>query len=152
VNHVTNQKAESIFKAFEEIYRFCPQRGFKIPTARADGEFAPLQAMTQAMPGGPRVNLASANEHVPEIERRIRVVNKRSRSARHSLPFNKIPKLLVIYIVFYAVKLLNHFPAKGGVSDIISPKTIVSGEALHHKKHLSLQIGQCCQVHAPRNS
>jgi hypothetical protein len=155
VNHVTDRKAETIFKAFEEIYRFYLQRGFKITTVHADGEFAPLQAMIQAMPGGPRVNLASANEHVPEIERRIRVVKERSRSIRHSLPFNKIPKLLIIYIVFYAVQLLNHFPAKGGVSATISPKTIMSGETLHYKKHLSLQIGQYCQVHeedAPRNS
>ena len=44
---------------------------------------------------------------------------------------------------------------KGGVSDTLSPKTIMSGETLDYKKHLSLQIGQYCQVHeedTPRNS
>ena len=37
----------------------------------------------------------------------------------------------------------------------MSPKTIISGETLDYKKHLSLQIGQYCQVHkenTPRNS
>ena len=121
----------------------------------ADGEFAPLKTPIESLPGGPFVNLASSNEHVPEIERRIRVVKERCRATRHSLPFPRIPKLLTIHIVLNAVKLLNFFPTKGGVSDTISPKTIMSGETLDYKKHLSLQIGQYCQVHeedTPRNS
>jgi hypothetical protein len=152
VNHLANRKVGTIFKAFKEIYRFYLHRAFKITTAHADGEFAPLHASTQAMPDGQRVNLASANEHVPEIESQIRVVKERCRSTRHSLPFNRILKLLMIHIMFHSVKLLNHFPAKGDILDSISPKTIMT---LNYKKHLSLQIGQCCQVHeeyAPRNS
>jgi hypothetical protein len=53
------------------------------------------------------------------------------------------------------VKLLIFFPTKGGVSDTLTPKTIISGETLDFKKHLSLQIGKYCQVHeedTPRNS
>jgi hypothetical protein len=160
VNHLANKKVETIFKAFEETCKFHLHRGFKITTVHADGEFAPLQALTQAMPGGPRVNLARSSKHVPEIERRIRVAKERHRSTRHSLPFNKIPKPLVICVIFLSVKLLsvkllNHFPAKGGVSDTVSPKTIMTGKTLHCKKHLSLQLGQHCQVHeqdTPRNS
>jgi hypothetical protein len=62
---------------------------------------------------------------------------------------------MTIHIVFNVAKLLNFFPTKGGVSDTISPKTIMSGETLDFKKHLSLQIGQYCQVHeedTPQNS
>ena len=43
---------------------------------------------------------------------------------------------------------------KGGISDTLIPKTIISGETLDYKKHLILQIGQYCQVHeedAPHN-
>jgi hypothetical protein len=62
---------------------------------------------------------------------------------------------MTIHIVLNVVKLLNLFPTKGGVSDTLSPKTIMSGETLDCKKHLSLQIGQYCQVNEednPRNS
>jgi hypothetical protein len=107
------------------------------------------------MPGGPILNLASTNQHVPEIERRIRVVKECCRATRHSLPFERIPKLLTIHIVLNAVKLLNFFPTKGGISDTYSPKTILPGETLDYKKHLCLQVGQYCQVHeedTPRNS
>jgi hypothetical protein len=81
-------------------------------------------------------------------------VKERCRATRHSLPYERIPKLMTIHIVLNVVKLLNFFPTKGGVSDTLSPKTIMSGETLDFKKHLGLQIGQYFQVHEednPRN-
>jgi hypothetical protein len=155
VNHLADRTVPQIFKAFKEIYQYYLHRGFRITTVHADGEFEPLKTLIDTMPGGPVVNLASANEHVPEIERRIRVVKERCRATRHSLPFQRLPKLLTIHIVFHAVKLLNYFPTKGGISDTLSPKTIMSGETLDYKKHLRLPIGSYCQVHeedTPRNS
>jgi hypothetical protein len=128
------------------MYQYYLQRGFHIKTVHADGEFAPLKPLIESMPG-PMVNLASVNEHISEIERRIRVVKERCRATRHSLPFERIPKLMTIHIVLNAVKLLNFFPTKGGVSDTLIPKTIMSGERLYFKKHLILQIAQYCQVH-----
>ena len=50
------------------------------------------------------------------------------------------------HMVFYAVKLLNYFPAKGGVSEIYGPKTIMSGEIIGFKK-FSLPFGTYCQIH-----
>jgi hypothetical protein len=96
--------------------------------------------LIEAIPGGPMVNLASANEHVPEIERRIRVVKERCRVSQHSLPFHKIPKLMTIHIVLNVIKPLIFFP-----------KTSMSGETLDYKKHMSLQLGQYCQVHEEDN-
>jgi hypothetical protein len=58
------------------------------------------------------------------------------------------------HTVFYAVKLLNYFPAKGGVSEIYDPKTIMSGKIIDFKK-FSLPFGTYCQVHEeklPQNS
>jgi hypothetical protein len=49
-------------------------------------------------------------------------------------------------MVFFVVKLLNHFPAKGGVSTQFSPKTIMSGQTLNYKQ-CSLPFGTYCQVH-----
>jgi hypothetical protein len=57
-------------------------------------------------------------------------------------------------MVFYAVKLLNYFLAKGGVSEIYGPKTIMPGEIIDFKK-VSLPFGTYCQVHEeklPQNS
>jgi hypothetical protein len=142
INHLADRTVLQIFKAFKEIYQYYLQRGFRITTVHADGEFAPLKVLIESLPGGPFVNLASPDEHVPEIKQLIRVVKEWSRAARHSLPFQRIPKLLMIQIVLTAVKMLNFFPTKGGISNTLSPKTIMSGETLDYKKHLSLQVGQ----------
>jgi hypothetical protein len=65
VNHLANRTVLQIFKAFKEMYQYYLQRGFDITTVHADGEFAPLKTLIEAMTGGPMVNLASANEHIP---------------------------------------------------------------------------------------
>jgi hypothetical protein len=69
VNHLADSMVPQIFKAFKEMYQYYLHRGFHIKTVHADGEFAPLKPLIESMPGGPMVNLASANEHVPEIKR-----------------------------------------------------------------------------------
>ena len=141
VNCPANRTVPKIFAAFKEIYQYYLHRGFCITAVHSGGEIAPLQALIASLPGGPMNNMESANKHVPEIEQKIRAVNKRFRAAQHGLPFQQIPNLLTIHIVFQTVKLLNFFPTKGGISDTLSPKTIMSGEILNLKKQLSLQIG-----------
>jgi hypothetical protein len=154
VNHLADRTVPHIFKAFKEMYQYHLHRGFHIKTVHADGEFTPLKPLIESMPGGPMVDLASSNKHVPDIKRRIRVVKEHCWATRHSLPYEIIPKLMTIHIVLNVVKLLKFFSTKGDVSDTLIPKTIMSGETLDFKKHLSLQIGQFFQVHeedTPRN-
>ena len=67
VNHLSDRTTKTIFKAYVEIHKFYLNRGFHITTLHVDNEFAPLQVLIQSMSGRPRVNLTSANEHVPEI-------------------------------------------------------------------------------------
>jgi hypothetical protein len=153
--HLADRTVPQIFKAFKEMYQYYLQRGFHIMMVHADGEFAPLKNLIKLMTGGPMVNLASANEHVPDTKRSIRVVKEQCWVTWHSLPFYTIPNLMTIHIVLNVVKLLIFFPTKGGVSDTLSPKTIMSGETLDYKKHTIIQLGQYCQVHEednPRNS
>ena len=107
------------------------------------------------MPGKPSINIKSANENYPEIECQIWVVKEKTRSVRHILTFKNNPKLLTIYIVFAVVRMINYLPVKGGVSVLLSPKTIMSGETLYYKWHLGLKIGKYFQVHKheyPSNS
>jgi hypothetical protein len=84
-NHLADRMVPQIFKAFKQMYQYYLQRGFHIKTVHADGEFSPLKPLIDSMPGGPMVNLASANKHVPEIERRIRVVKEQCRATWHNL-------------------------------------------------------------------
>ena len=91
--------------------------------------------------------MAAENKHVPDIERRIRVIFERCRATRHNLPFQIIPKLPTNNIVLNTVNMLNFFPMKGLISDSLIPKNIISGETLDFKNYLRLQLGNYCKVH-----
>ena len=41
--------------------------------------------------------------------------------------------------------MLNYFPTKGGISNTLIQKTIMSGDTLDYKKHLYLQLVQYFQ-------
>jgi hypothetical protein len=109
VNHLADRTVPQIFKAFKEIYQYNLQRVFHITVVHADGEFTPLQHLIDSIPGVRVVNLVSANKHVPEIECCIRAVKERCRATRHSLPFERIPKIVTVHIVLNVVKLLIFF-------------------------------------------
>ncbi len=154
VTHLPDRSLDQIFKALKGVFYYYLQRGFRVTFITGDGEFTSLEQFTNLLMGAPRLNLTSANEHKPFIERGIRVVKERVWSIRHSIPFQTIPKIIMMHMVFYAVKLLNYFLAKGGVSEIYGPKTIMSGEIIDFKK-FSLPFGTYCQVHEeklPQNS
>ena len=76
------------------------QKGFQIVTVTADNEFAPLVELMYELPGAPTLNLASANEHEPYIERRIQVVKERTHAVRHSIPFTQISAKMLTHMVF----------------------------------------------------
>ena len=57
-------------------------------------------------------------------------------------------------MVINAIKMLNYFPMKGGISPTMSPKALLDGLPLDYKQHLRSMFGAYCQVHEedkPRN-
>jgi hypothetical protein len=78
VTHLGNRKITTIFKALKAMCNYYLQLGFQVVFIKGDGEFAPLEALRKDIYGAPELNLASAKEHVPEIERKIRVIKERT--------------------------------------------------------------------------
>ena len=66
LNHLANRMVPQIFTAFKEIYQYYMHRGFRITTVHSDGEFAPLQALVVALPGGTMINQENARWHFPD--------------------------------------------------------------------------------------
>ena len=64
----------------------------------------------EKMPGT-KVNTADAQEHIGEIECRIRFIKERCRSTRAIMLFKQIPKSFVIYLVYFFVMWINLFTA-----------------------------------------
>ena len=97
--------------------------------------------------GAPQLNLTSADEHVPEIDRQIRVVKEWVQVIVYSIPFNMLPMHVLIHVVLFVAKQLNMFPMKGGVSAHLSPKQIMSGEVADFQ-YCNMGFGRYCQITA----
>ncbi len=93
------------------------------------------------------INTTAAREHIPEVERKIRLIKEQGRGILNTLPFKKMPRLMLIELIYNVVLWLNAFPAKSGVSEMLSPCEIVYRHKLDFAKHCKLPFGTCCEVH-----
>ena len=79
---------------------------------KGDGKFAPLQAWMGTVYGAPQLNLASADEHVPEIECKIWVIKERVRAVIYSILFHALLARMLIHVVLFVVKQPIYSPWK----------------------------------------
>jgi hypothetical protein len=93
------------------------------------------------------INTTAAKEHVPEIESKIRLIKERGRGILNTLLFKKMPRLMLIELVYHLVLWLNAFPSKSGVSETLSPREIVYQHKLDFAKHCKSPFGMYCEVH-----
>ena len=136
-----------------KIYHMYMLCGFRIVEIAGNGEFAWIADQVASLPTNPMLNLAAASEHVGLIERNIRFLKEKTRSIRHSLPFERIPAVMLIRMVLHTMQFMNSFPRKGGLKHY-PPSAIMNGTRLHMNQ-LQLKFGSYCQVAedvTPRNS
>ena len=62
------------------------------------------------------------------------------------LPFAKIPKRMVVHIMLTVSFYVNAFALKSGISDHMSPMTIVEGVKLDYNKHFKVIPGEYAQT------
>ena len=110
-----------------------------------DGQFEPLCGDLAEM--GIQLNTVSNSEHVPEIERQIRTLKEQTRVIYCTLPFRKIPRHLIIEMLYAANYWLNMFPHKGGISQTMSPCTLLTGLTMNYHRHCCLEFGEYVQTH-----
>ena len=75
--NIPTRTARQLVAAFKHVLAIYKKRGFDVETALMDGEFTPL-IKADILEMGVHLNIISANEHVPGIKHRIRVIKKRS--------------------------------------------------------------------------
>jgi hypothetical protein len=88
--------------------------------------------------------LAAASQHVGLVECNIRFLKEKTWLIRHSLPFERIPALMLVRMVQHSVQFMNSFPRNRGLKHY-PPSAIMTG-ALLHMSQLQLKFGSYCQV------
>ena len=92
-----------------------------------------------------KFNVTSAGEHVPRVKRNNRVTKERIRAAYYQLPYQHLPRTLLIHLVMGATRKLNYFPARYGVSKYYSPRMILHHQNLDFEHDCSFVTGEYVQ-------
>ena len=87
------------------------------------------------------VNTTAAREHVPEIERHISLIKERVRCTTRDFPFNTIPRMVFIHVVYTCVMWINAITRKAGAVQGISPRELVTGRTVNYKRDCRSCIG-----------
>jgi len=127
----------------ERAIRVYQNKGLQVATSMVDGQFDAMRGLL----GSIDLNVTAAQEHVPVIERKIRVIKERFRAVRSTLPFRHLPSRVIIEAVTYCVLWMNAHPSKNGVSDVFSPREIMTNTRLDYAKHCKVLFGSYCQVY-----
>ena len=118
------------------------KHGFEVADIHANNEFECLREKFENV----SLEICGPNEHVPEVERSIRTMKETMRVTAHGLPYQWIPKLMVVELVAMATHCLNGFPRDDGVSDHMSPHSIVTGRAHMDYNKIPLEFGSYVQL------
>ena len=143
VHNLPDRQVPTLIKAIREVINVYKARGFRVTSILTDPEFLPLK---DSFPGT-LIDPCGENEHVPDVERYIRTIKDSVRSCNNSLPFARIPRIMLIHMVKNAVFWLNSIPAEDGVSEILSPRYILTGRSIDYNRHVQLEFGAYVHTH-----
>ena len=139
---VPNRNHATILTELRAVLRLYASRGFQVRDILGDHEFECIRADLAPI----QVEIVPADSHVGEVERSNRTVQERARACTHGLPFKRLPKLLITSMVKDVIRCLNMLPSHTGVSDSLSPQTIVTGDAPPDYNKLKLEFGSYVQL------
>ena len=94
---VKDMKNNTQVTSIEQGIQAYQSRGFKIQAILGDGQFKHIQQIIKG--NGISMNICTANNHVPEIERYIRTIKERVRRIAVTLPFKRYPTRLIVKMV-----------------------------------------------------
>ena len=122
IEHLPSRTAKRLTYTLERVFKIYGTAGFVVQTAMMDMEFKKLKTLMPHV----ALNTTAAQEHVGEIERKIRVIKERVRGWFNTLPYKKLPKCMVIELLHFCVMWMDSFPVKSGISEKWSPRELVS--------------------------
>jgi hypothetical protein len=145
VEALPNRTKVNMVKALKSVITIYRRAGFNVMTALMDGEFEHMRGDIAEL--GVVLNEAARDEHVGEAERCISTVKERMRATYNMLPFHRMPPRMIIEMAKSSAFWLNAFPHINGVSQTMSPRAIISGQAVDFNRHCKYEFGQYVQTH-----
>jgi hypothetical protein len=143
-SHVSTKAVKHYWPYLLQVIQMYTARGFRIVMIRGDFEFNGISQQVAELPSAPRLDLES---QIGPVERNIKYVKEKARSQWASLPYERFPGIVVIYMVLHASRVVNYFPRSSGIAHY-SPRMIMRDEQLSMDE-LRLPFGTYVQVKEP---
>jgi len=140
VEFLPSRTAKQLSSSLTNIVKIYARGGFVVRLIMMDMEFEKVKDEFSRVV----VNTTAAREHVGEIERAIQHVKDRSRCVISDLRvagFQYLHKLIVVHCIYFVVMMINAVPADGGISEIFSPREIVTGRKIDMDKDCRALFG-----------
>lgn len=147
ISTIESRKHPVLLRETTAVMNQYKSRGFEVVAIHSDRELECLR--NDILPTD--LQITAADAHQGDVERSIRTIKERTRTLIHGMPYRRFPTLMVKEIVNNAVKGLNLFPVKGGVSDTLSPRAIVGGLGNPDYNKMKLEFGAYTQVFEDNN-
>jgi hypothetical protein len=125
------------------VFKIYGTARFVVQTAMMDMEFEKLKTLMPHV----TLNTTATQEQIGEIEWKIRVIKERVRGMFNTLPYKKLPKLMVIELLHFCVMWQNSFPVRSGISEKWIPQELISQTKLNAKLHCRALFGSYCEMH-----
>jgi hypothetical protein len=139
ISALDSMKIPILEEEIKRIIRMYTVRGFYVKHILVDIQFKAIRdrGLLDA-----NVNVVAKGEHAPMIERFIRVVKERCRCYYAMMPFDDIPRIVIIHLLITVMFYINAFVWKKGVSPFLSPMTILEGVVLDYNLHFQVIFGE----------
>jgi hypothetical protein len=102
---VPNKTAKACRSELDNVFRVYNMTVFKIKSIHCDNECRSLMQELESI-YEVQMNYTSTQEHVPEIDRSIRVVQERFHATFHRLPFTRLPAIMIKTLAMESTKKL----------------------------------------------
>ncbi len=143
IEYLPSRTAKRLVHTLRRVFGIYRTGGYVIQTTLMDIEFEKLKPMFPEIV----LNTTAAREHKGMVERKIRVLKERARGTFNTLPYPKLPKMMVIKLMHFCTMWMNFFPVRSGISEKWSPRELVSRTRLDTKLHCRAPFGSYCETH-----
>ena len=146
VKEMKERTAQTLISNLKKTSNLYQDRGFHVATVFIDREF---ECIRDVMEYDPQMKVTMLNttytsKHVPENERRIRVIEERVRAEKVAMSYRRLPAKMIRDLVNFVVMWLNAYPTSTGVGKL-SSRTIMTGTQLDFQYHCKEASGHMCK-------
>ena len=139
IKALNSMKIPIMEEEIKRVIRMYAVRGFHVEYVLVDIQFKAIKDRGQL---SATVNVVAKGEHVPEIERFNRVIKERTRCYYAMLPFDVLPRIMIIHLLVTVMFYINAFVWRKGVSQFLSPLTILEGIVIDYNLHFQVIFGE----------